>query len=82
LNLKYVCLIAVLSISAAHSHEGVVSSAPFLACQNSEKTAECSYENDHGDLYIGSCRLFNTQLMCVRSKPIVKAESIKKSAIK
>jgi len=73
---------ALLFISAAHGHEGVVSSAPFKACQNLEKKAECSYENDHGDLYIGSCRLFNTQLMCVRSKPIVKAESLKKSAVK
>lgn len=50
-----------------------------FVCSDKLLRDKCSYLNKRGDLYRGSCQLFSETLMCVRSLPIVKAESNDKS---
>lgn len=56
-----------------NAHE-LIHEAPWDACESAEKSQECSYSNEEGDLYRGTCQIFSEALMCVRNQPILYAE--------
>ncbi|MBO1254726.1 hypothetical protein J3L16_03375 [Alteromonas sp. 5E99-2] len=61
----------------AQAHNGHGDELPWQACSTSEKNTPCEYTNSHGDIYQGNCKLFGEALMCVRNKPIVRANMSK-----
>ena len=64
----------VLSSSAC-AHALPLNSLAITACQTKEKSQACQYADHHNDLYLGTCQLVTeTQLICVRNKPIQKAD--------
>ena len=66
---------SVFSVSAHDSH---THTAPWEACEEKNKSEQCSYTNGDGDLFRGSCQLFSESLMCVRNQPIISAEDLAK----
>lgn len=66
---------AICTIAQAHNGHG--DELPWQACSASEKNTPCEYTNSHGDIYQGNCKLFGDALMCVRNKPIVRANMSK-----
>jgi len=54
----------------AYSHGGHSSRIPIDACVDHRLGDVCEYENDHHDVYRGTCRLIAGGLRCARHKPI------------
>lgn len=73
---KHSLLIALLSVSIISFAHDMVHEAPWSACEEAARSDQCSYSNDNGDLYQGTCQSFNDALMCVRNKPIVYANTM------
>lgn len=63
-------------------HDSHTHKAPWVACEEKNKAAECSYKNGTGDFFKGSCQSFQEILMCVRSEPIIYAKDLVKQAKK
>lgn len=73
LNLRYGIVMATLMISElAISHAGHPNDIAWLACEEKLINDSCSFKNTRKDLYIGSCKLMSSSLMCVRNQPIQK----------
>ncbi len=80
LESAFFVLFAVFSLSLtagnSHAHSGSLNKVAVDVCKEKEKSQSCRYEGGHSDLYIGSCQLISdTDLICVRNKPIQKIES-------
>ena len=66
----------LLSASTAYAHSGSLNKIAVDVCKQKQKSQSCQYEGGHNDLYIGTCQLMSeTDLICVRNKPIQKIES-------
>lgn len=63
---------------AANAHDSHTHSAPWQACENKKKLAQCSFTNGDGDIFKGSCQVFSETLMCVRNQPIIHADALEK----
>lgn len=57
----------------AAAHVGHSSPQPWDACASAELGDACEWENDAGDLYVGTCREVSERLLCVRKEPIIPA---------
>lgn len=66
-------VLVFLSINNAYAHD-IDHSAPWDACEDLEKSAQCAYVVDEKDLYRGTCQIFQEHLMCIRNQPIVSVE--------
>ena len=73
-------IITLCNIKLANAHDSHTHTAPWQACENIQKTEQCSYTNGDGDLFKGTCQLFNKVLMCVRNQPIIYVEDLAKKA--
>jgi hypothetical protein len=71
-------VILLLSISKVSAHDSHTHTAPWQACESLQKTDQCSYTNGDGDLFKGTCQLFNEVLMCVRNQPIIHVKDLVK----
>ena len=67
-----VSLTVVLTVTPVHAHQGHHSAAPSQTCGDKSLNAYCEYSNASQDLYRGTCREMNRQLMCVRNQAIVR----------
>ncbi|GGP99557.1 hypothetical protein [Shewanella ulleungensis] len=76
LTMAVVLLTLTSTCLSAFAHEEHVFKAPWDACADAIKTQQCAYTNAHGDLFKGTCRVFNEALMCVRNQPIITAEKV------
>jgi len=68
-------LFSINSVSANDSH---MHTAPWEACENMQKSRQCSYINGDDDLFQGTCQLFSNVLMCVRNQPIIHIKHLVK----
>ncbi len=80
LESAFLVLLAVFSFSLtasnSHAHSGSLNKVAVDVCKEKVKSQACQYEGGHSDLYIGTCQLISdTDLICVRNKPIQKIES-------
>tara|TARA_R110000744_G_scaffold35132_1_gene81588 strand:+ start:13125 stop:13409 length:285 start_codon:yes stop_codon:yes gene_type:complete len=86
MNIKNLCIVTVTCIASlaftASAHDSHTHSAPWQACENKQKTAQCSFTNGDEDLFKGSCQMFSETLMCVRNQPIIHADALGKQADK
>ena len=73
-------IITLCSSKLANAHYSHTHTAPWQACENMHKTEQCSYTNGDGDLFKGTCQLFDEVLMCVRNQPIIHVEDLAKDA--
>ncbi|MGB2740859.1 MAG: hypothetical protein WBC60_09950 [Cognaticolwellia sp.] len=69
---------AIFGSYAASAHDSHTHSAPWQACENKQKSAQCSFTNGDDDLFKGSCQVFTDTLMCVRNQPIIHVETLDK----
>jgi hypothetical protein len=65
----------VLLGTPVRAHDGHHSPVPWQACEDKQLDEPCEYRNTAGDLYRGSCREMQQQLLCVRNQPIVKGSA-------
>ncbi len=75
-------LLAVFSLSLtasnSYAHSGSLNKVAVETCAEKVKSQVCQYQGGHSDLYIGTCQLISdTDLICVRNKPIQKIEGTK-----
>ena len=71
-------LALLLTASFAHAHSGPLNNVAMKVCEAKVRSQACQYEGGHNDLYIGTCQyISDTDLICVRNKPIQKIESEK-----
>lgn len=78
---KYSCIVMVLfSIFSVNAHDSHTHEAPWQACEQKQKSQQCSYNNGAGDLFKGTCQLFSKVLKCVRNEPIISANELAKQA--
>ncbi|MEB8433027.1 hypothetical protein OO007_12385 [Cocleimonas sp. KMM 6892] len=67
----------LLTNSMAYAHSGSLNKVAVEVCKQKQKSQACQYQGGHSDLYIGTCQLMSeTDLICVRNKPIQKIESV------
>lgn len=82
-NLVAIVLTTVfLSVFTVSAHDSHTHTAPWQACEEKNKSEQCSYTNGDDDLFKGSCQLFNEVLRCVRNQPIIHAEELTKEVKK
>lgn len=67
-------LALLISSNYANAHAGHGDELQWQACSVAEKNDPCEYQNSHGDIYRGNCKLFSEALMCVRNEPIIRAK--------
>jgi hypothetical protein len=80
-NIRLLTLaIAALYLMPAMAHDSHVHKAPWQACEQKQKSQQCSYHNGAGDLFKGTCQLFSKVLMCARNQPIIYADKLAKQA--
>lgn len=85
---KLIYLLALISFNifiiapTVFAHDSHSHSAPWLACEDKQKSEKCSYSNGSGDVFKGSCQAFSESLMCVRNEPIIHAEQLVKAVDK
>jgi hypothetical protein len=70
-----VLLLATGWSGQAAAHAGHTDRAPWDACDDHKLGDVCSWENDAHDQHIGSCREIGGDQMCVRNRPVIKAEA-------
>ncbi len=59
----------------AAAHAGHTDRAPWEACDDHKLGDSCSWENDTHDQHLGTCREIGGDQMCVRNRPIVRADA-------
>ncbi|MCB1731225.1 MAG: hypothetical protein KDI21_12180 [Halieaceae bacterium] len=64
---------ALLAVTPVPAHEGHHSPVPWQACQDKQLDDPCEFRNTARDLYRGSCREVQRQLICVRNQPITRS---------
>ena len=77
-NLVYVILTTVLLSTVVSAHDSHTHKAPWQACEEKQKSDQCSFTNGDDDLFKGTCQSFKKTLMCVRNQPIIHAEDLVK----
>ncbi|MEL0660377.1 hypothetical protein V6255_14655 [Psychromonas arctica] len=65
----------LFTTTLVQAHSGPLSEIAVKACDVKSRSQSCQYENDHQNLYIGSCQYMSETLMCVRNQPIQKIET-------
>jgi hypothetical protein len=71
-------IVIFFRVSSVNAHESHTHTAPWQACEDKQKADLCSYTNGDGDLFKGTCQLFNEVLMCVRNQPIIHVKDLVK----
>lgn len=74
-----VFIMLMSSPTTIHAHDSHTHAAPWQACEEKNKSSQCSYTNGENDLFKGTCQLFSDTLMCVRNQPIIRAKKPTKS---
>ena len=70
LFISVLSLTTVLIATSVHAHDGHNSPVPSQACDDKHLNDPCEYSNTAQDLYRGTCREVERQLLCVRNQPI------------
>lgn len=65
-------LTTILAAAPLQAHEGHSNQIPWQSCEDKQLGDPCEYANAARDLYRGSCREMQQQLMCVRNQPIIR----------
>lgn len=66
--------LVVLWAQSAVAHQGHTSTLAWDACTTHTLGEVCEFETDHQEIHIGTCRSMSGELLCVRNRPIVRAE--------
>ena len=71
-----VALILPLVAGNALAHSIPLDREAMVACQKKARSQACEYRDHHNNRYIGTCQhLSEKELICVRNRPIQKADS-------
>lgn len=71
-SIRLLAAVVLLISGPLWAHQGHTHQAAVAACQERQRSESCRYEQA-GKLYIGSCQPVSDSLMCVRNKPLVRA---------
>lgn len=71
----FVVAVGLAAPSGANAHAGHTQREPWDVCAPLTLGAPCAWQDAQHDLHQGTCRDVAHALMCVRNKPIVRAEA-------